>query len=1280
LQELNREGDIVNDPFKVDVTNGDAEEFNVTDLQPDTEYSVQVAAVTRKGDGTRSRSERCRTQGGVPSRPFLQTQISVENEQTVDLQLSWARPNHTFGQLNGYRLRHGLIDGQLDRQKSVELPPEVTSYVVKEALKGARYEFRLAASNSIGWGQEAIVRFQTPEGVPRDSPQNVTYRLQSPTTVVLNWDAPLPAYRNGKIVGYAVQFYKPNEQPNESNTTQARMVYATLDENAEYVFRARAFTSKGAGPWAQELTVRTPGDVPPSPKNVQAMATSEHSVLVWWDEMAFFADILGYSVLYTQTPSEDLDLWAAKRVPLTGSAELSGLESNVMYAIRVAAYTKKGLGRLSEMLTVRTNPTDVPIDLRGHSITTHAMTLQWRAPRKLNPIGYSITYGANKQFVDAQGTFKVLVIPPTTFNVSHNVTEYTISGLIPFTSYEVNVTALPADTTFRPPARLIVTTSMAAPKPMAKPDLIATNGREIHVALPQASEEYGPISHYYLIVVSADYALKHTDPDHYNVGDLLHAPADSPAYIAAKFSRRTASFQLGNNQKNEGFLNRLLAKNGQYQIFVRAVVENQENLYTNSPFSPILSLQKSATTFVRSKENPQKNPIHEQLDPGGFLWLVAFILGTLLLSMCIVAILLVKRRGQLLKSPGQSVHQETTMKLLCANMPELEPLQPQPNIPSVPDPVEMRRMQYQTPAMMSHPQIPVTELSNHIDRLRENENELFSAEYESIDPSQQFTWEHSQNEINKSKNRYANVIAYDHSRVILQPIDGQPGSDYINANYCDGYRRANAYIATQGPLPETIGDFWRMVWEQRSTNVVMMTKLEERTRIKCDQYWPARGSESYGVMHVTLVNVEELSTYCIRTFVLQRAGFAEKREIRQFQFTAWPDHGVPDHPTPFLMFLRRVNALNAPDAGPMVIHCSAGVGRTGCFIVIDSMLQRLQHENTVDIYGHVTCLRAQRNYTVQTEDQYIFIYDAVLEAVQAGNTEILAGTLYGHLQQLLQLVPGENVSALDLEFRRLGSMKSSGTAKCIAGNLPVNRHKNRLLSILPFEMSRVCLQPLRGVEGSDYINASFIDGYRYRGAYIAAQAPLVDTCEDFWRMLWEHNSTIVVMLTKCAELGREKSHLYWPCERSVRHLYFVIEPVTEYNMSHYVLREFKMTDARDSQTRTVRQFHFVDWPEQGVPKSADAFLDFITQVHKTKEQFGQQGPITVHCSAGVGRTGAFICLSILLERLQNEGVLDLFQTVRTLRTQRPGMLQTEDQYQFCYRSALEYISTFDFAG
>lgn len=192
---------------------------------------------------------------------------------------------------------------------------------------------------------------------------------------------------------------------------------------------------------------------------------------------------------------------------------------------------------------------------------------------------------------------------------------------------------------------------------------------------------------------------------------------------------------------------------------------------------------------------------------------------------------------------------------------------------------------------------------------------------------------------------------------------------------------------------------------------------------------------------------------------------------------------------------------------------SAGVGRTGCFIVIDAMLERIKHEKSVDVYGHVTCMRAQRNYMVQTEDQYVFIHEALLESATCGGTEVPARNLYGHIQKLTQIPPGETASTMELEFkvhvplflcvsRSVGKVTSitclpfakkkcppcvslqklanfkAHTSRFISANLPCNKFKNRLVNILPFESSRVCLLPIRGVEGSDYINASFIDGYR----------------------------------------------------------------------------------------------------------------------------------------------------------------------------------------------------------
>lgn len=1276
VQEVREEGKgFLNEPMRFNVLDDTTLELNVSGLQPDTRYNVQVAALTRKGDGDRSAPVSVKTPGGVPNRPTVNLKV-IEKDPVVSIELEWTKPTQTYGDLLGYRLRYGVKDQPLEE---VNFPgTKVHNFKLNDLERGVQYEYRVAGKNHIGIGQEAIKYWLTPEGAPKGPPTNVTYHFQTPDIISVTWDAPTRADRSGQIKKYDVHFYKRGDQSSvvEKTTENTKAVFTALEEDAHYVFKVRAYTDQGAGPFSKDVTAHTERDIGRAPMSVKAVATSESSVEVWWETFRSRKKIIGYVIFYTMTPVEDLDEWQQKSVQVTHSADLENLEKFAEYAIAVAAKTADGLGRLSDKVTVKVRPEEVPLNLRAQDVSTHSMTLSWAPPLRLNPVSYKISYNAIKEFVDSLGMTQTQEIPRKEIIVKHDRTSYSINDLSPFTTYNVNVSAIPNDDSYRPPTKITVTTQMAAPKPMVKPDFYGVVENEILVILPQASEEYGPISHYYLVVVPDDKAHNHKNPDQFLTDDLIknnvRTDDENAPYIAAKFLQRNIlyTFHLGNDEMYEGFLNRKLNLSKKYRVFVRAVVDTpQKHLYTSSPFSENLSLDMRVAPPGEEPSRPDPKDIHgdpeirieENRKEAGMVWVVGPIIAALMLSLCLVVLFIFKRRRQPCKAPDQAA---VTRPLMSADVGFGAPS----------DPVEMRRLNFQTPAMISHPPIPILELAEHIERLKANDNHKFSQEYESIEPGQQFTWDHSNMEVNKPKNRYANVIAYDHSRVILQPIDGILGSDYINANYCDGYRKHNAYVATQGPLQETLADFWRMCWELRTSTIVMMTKLEERTRIKCDQYWPSRGTETYGMMAVTISEVQELATYCIRTFQVERNGNSnERREIKQLQFTAWPDHGVPDHPAPFLQFLRRVRALNPPDAGPLVVHCSAGVGRTGCFIVIDSMLERARHERTVDIYGHVTCLRAQRNYMVQTEDQYIFIHDALLEAVICGDTEVPARNLHAHIQKLMRVDPIENITGMELEFKKLANMKAD-SSRFVSASLPCNKHKNRLVHILPYESSRVCLTPR---DGSDYINASFVDGYRYRAAYIATQGPLPDTTDDFWRMLWEHNSTIIVMLTKLKEMGREKCHQYWPSDRSVRYQCFVVDPIAEYNMPQYILREFKVTDARDGSSRTVRQFQFTDWPEQGVPKSGEGFIDFLGQVHKTKEQFGQDGPITVHCSAGVGRTGVFITLSTVLERMQYEGVVDVFQTVRTLRTQRPAMVQTEDQYEFCYRAALEYLGSFD---
>ncbi|XP_078292959.1 receptor-type tyrosine-protein phosphatase delta isoform X25 [Panthera onca] len=1127
-----------------------------------------------------------------------------------------------------------------------------TRYSVAGLSPYSDYEFRVVAVNNIGRGPPSEpVLTQTSEQAPSSAPRDVQARMLSSTTILVQWKE--PEEPNGQIQGYRVYYtMDPTQHVNnwmKHNVADSQITtIGNLVPQKTYSVKVLAFTSIGDGPLSSDIQVITQTGVPGQPLNFKAEPESETSILLSWTPPRSDT-IANYELVY-----KDGEHGEEQRITIEPgtSYRLQGLKPNSLYYFRLAARSPQGLGASTAEISARTMQSMFAKNFHVKAVMKTSVLLSWEIPENYNSaMPFKILYDDGKMVeeVDGRATQKLIVNlkPEKSYSFVLTNRGNSAGGL------QHRVTAKTAPDVLR-----------------TKPAFIGKTNLDgmITVQLPEVPANEN-IKGYYIIIVPlkksrGKFIKPWESPDEMELDELLKEisrkrrsirygrEVELKPYIAAHFDVLPTEFTLGDDKHYGGFTNKQLQSGQEYVFFVLAVMEHAESkMYATSPYSdPVVSMDL----------DPQ--PITDEEE--GLIWVVGPVLAVVFIICIVIAILLYKS-----SKPDRKRAESDSRKSSIPNSKEVPSHHPT-------DPVELRRLNFQTPGMASHPPIPILELADHIERLKANDNLKFSQEYESIDPGQQFTWEHSNLEVNKPKNRYANVIAYDHSRVLLSAIEGIPGSDYVNANYIDGYRKQNAYIATQGSLPETFGDFWRMIWEQRSATVVMMTKLEERSRVKCDQYWPSRGTETHGLVQVTLLDTVELATYCVRTFALYKNGSSEKREVRQFQFTAWPDHGVPEHPTPFLAFLRRVKTCNPPDAGPMVVHCSAGVGRTGCFIVIDAMLERIKHEKTVDIYGHVTLMRAQRNYMVQTEDQYIFIHDALLEAVTCGNTEVPARNLYAYIQKLTQIEAGENVTGMELEFKRLASSKAH-TSRFISANLPCNKFKNRLVNIMPYESTRVCLQPIRGVEGSDYINASFIDGYRQQKAYIATQGPLAETTEDFWRMLWEHNSTIVVMLTKLREMGREKCHQYWPAERSARYQYFVVDPMAEYNMPQYILREFKVTDARDGQSRTVRQFQFTDWPEQGVPKSGEGFIDFIGQVHKTKEQFGQDGPISVHCSAGVGRTGVFITLSIVLERMRYEGVVDIFQTVKMLRTQRPAMVQTEDQYQFCYRAALEYLGSFD---
>ncbi|XP_035008837.1 receptor-type tyrosine-protein phosphatase T isoform X11 [Hippoglossus stenolepis] len=591
--------------------------------------------------------------------------------------------------------------------------------------------------------------------------------------------------------------------------------------------------------------------------------------------------------------------------------------------------------------------------------------------------------------------------------------------------------------------------------------------------------------------------------------------------------------------------------------------------------------------------------------------------------------------------------------------------------------VELSYQSGQFQAGQFQPAIRVADLLQHITQMKCGQGYGFKEEYEALAEGQTAPWETAKKDENRNKNRYGNIIAYDHTRVRLQLLEGDPHSDYINANYIDGYHRPRHYIATQGPMQETVRDFWRMVWQENSASIVMVTNLVEVGRVKCVRYWPDE-TEVYGDIKVTLIETEPLAEYVIRTFTVQKKGHHEIRELRQFHFTSWPDHGVPCYATGLLGFIRQVKFLNPPDAGPIVAHCSAGAGRTGCFIAVDIMLDMAENEGVVDIFNCIRELRSQRVNMVQTEEQYVFVHDAILEACLCGNTAIPVCEFRAIYYNISRLDPQTNSSQIKDEFQTLNIVTPRVRPEdCSVGLLPRNHDKNRSMDVLSADR---CLPFLISVDGesSNYINAALMDSHKQPAAFIVTQHPLPNTMGDFWRLVFDYNCSSIVMLNEmdAAQLCMQ----YWPEKSSCCYGPIQVEFISADIDEDIINRIFRICNMARPQDgyRLVQHFQFIGWPAyRDTPLSKRSILQLVRRLAKWQEQYdGGDGRTVVHCLTGGGRSGTFCAICSINEMIQQQNIVDVFHTVKTLRNNKTNMVETMEQYKFCYEVALEALSSF----
>ncbi|KAF0879197.1 PTPRJ phosphatase, partial [Crocuta crocuta] len=563
------------------------------------------------------------------------------------------------------------------------------------------------------------------------------------------------------------------------------------------------------------------------------------------------------------------------------------------------------------------------------------LILKWACPPGTNTgFGLEISRGAWKNVTDLDSCS--LENGP---EYRTNVTYLNFS-----TSYNISITALSCNKSAPPAQNTCLTGITDPPSPDGSPNITSISHNSVKVEFSGFEASHGPIKAYALILTTGNAVRPSPDILRYTYEDFKRGASNTyVTYLITTEEKRRSQdlsevlkyeIDVGNESTTHGYYNGRLEPLGSY----RACVAGFTNITFKPPNNGLIDGPESYVSFSQYSD-----AVFLPQDPGV---ICGAVFGCIFGALVIVAV------GGFIfwrKKRKEAKNNELSFSQIKSKL------------------------------------IRVENFEAYFKKQQADSNCGFAEEYEDLKlvgiSLPKYTAELAEN---RGKNRYNNVLPYDISRVKLS-VQAHSTDDYINANYMPGYHSKKEFIATQGPLPNTLKDFWRMVWEKNVYAIVMLTKCVEQGRTKCEEYWPSKQAQDYGDITVAMTSEIVLPQWTIRDFTVKNLQTSESHPLRQFHFTSWPDHGVPDTTDLLINFryLVRDYMKQSPPESPILVHCSAGVGRTGTFIAIDRLIYQIENENTVDVYGIVYDLRMHRPLMVQTEDQYVFLNQCVLDIIRS---------------------------------------------------------------------------------------------------------------------------------------------------------------------------------------------------------------------------------------------------------------------------------------------------------
>ncbi|XP_078584040.1 phosphatidylinositol phosphatase PTPRQ-like isoform X2 [Branchiostoma floridae x Branchiostoma japonicum] len=879
----------------------------VDDLDSFSTYTVTVAAFTTVGYGPESEEVMFMTEEGVPSTSITDLQVNV-SATTASLQ--WTPPSEPNGIILLYEVH---INDTTDHNYTIVNTTGPDPSIVLESLEEYwGYMVWIYTYTRMGRGQVYSDPYTilTEEAEPGSPP--IFNTINTSRSIAVEWGPPSKYEQNGIIMGYYLSYNPTSANPTVLSFNSSVRLYTIdgLTPYTNYTLCLWAWNSAGNGSQSC-VTEETEQDVPSAPRNLAVREINPRSITLKWDSPAEpNGIILGYTIMYTMEGASD-----AQEVSTSNTTvQITGLRAYTTYSFQVAARTVEGQGAKSGPLEETTSVAipDKPLNVRGTAQNQSTIHVQWEEPE---PYAGPTTYIV--QVYNEMDTLHSTL-------QARGMTSHTVSGLAAYTSYYFVIVAMTEEGNTSSDRSAVVTTLPGVPVvvPGVKPEEGSSLASESTVTIAFTSnmflEENGPVDSY-TVFVAEDNEDVLDDPSSghendttvltwYNVQDSdlkvvpLYQATDKLPYpfsSTSRSKRQTAhEFVIGEEKdcesQNKRFCNGPLNPGTTYRAKLRAFTVN--GWYADSDYSEPL---KTAGPTV-SERQKQMYVVIGASAAGGVVGLCLVIL---------IAVVCLKQR----RNRRQEMAVVPPQALLDIHLPASE---------------------QQMVETSSRP-IYKSDFVEHMEKMSSENQYWLEDEYTSlrhVGRDQRITAAHLS--VNNSKNRYTNILPYDHSRVELHPLEEDENSDYINANYIPGYRFEREFIATQGPVPFTVPDFWRMVWEQNSRVIVMLTQCWERGKAKCERYWPEDEEPVfYGDIVVKMLSENKEDDWTCREFEL--ANNSHSRCVRQYQFTSWPDHGVPEDTKASLEFVRMVRRNIGEGAGPAVIHCSAGVGRTGTFITLD---------------------------------------------------------------------------------------------------------------------------------------------------------------------------------------------------------------------------------------------------------------------------------------------------------------------------------------------------------